>query len=274
MKTTVLKQSWKYVVLSIICAIFLFPIIWIFLQSLKSYMDSIAIPPKFIFKPTLINYLKTLQHAGFIKAFADSLIIAVASVILCILIGAPFGYVLARYKFPGSSDIGFFILSTKMLPAIVIVIPFIRIFSFLKLIDTHLGLILCHIIVNLALVVWMSRGYFEGIPKEIEEAAWIDGCSPLKTFFLIVFPLAAPGIAATAVLAFLFSWNELFFGFTLTSFKVKTLPVYMASEFVDYLAVNWGGLSATGIIAIVPTLIFMLLAQKHIVRGLTFGAMK
>jgi len=161
-----------------------------------------------------------------------------------------------------------------MLPAIVVIVPFIRIFSFLNLIDTYFGVILSHIILNLALVVWMSRGFFEGIPRELEEAAWIDGSSYMGTFLRIVFPLAVPGIVATAILAFLFSWNELLFALTLTSFNVKTLPVFMASEFVGYLAVNWGGLSAAGVLAIIPTIVFIIIVQRHIVKGLTFGAIK
>ena len=274
MKRSIIHKSWKYILLSIISIVILFPLIWILLQSFKSYFDTIAVPPKLIFKPNLENYLSVIEATGFIKSFADSLIIALGSVTFCLIIGTPFGYVLARYKFRGRDDIGFFILSTRMLPAIVVIIPFIRIFSFLKLIDTYIGVILSHVLLNLALVVWMSRGFFDGIPKEIEEAAWIDGCSYLRTFIKIIFPLAAPGIIATSILAFLFSWNELLFALTLSSFRVKTLPVFMVSEFVGYLAVNWGGLSAAGFIAIIPTMIFISIVQKHIVRGLTFGAIK
>jgi len=269
-----LSNAWKYIILSIIALLFLFPLFWIILQSLKSYFDTIAVPPKFVFPPTLNNYAEVFGKTGFIKSFMDSLIVAVGSVGLCVIVGTPFGYVLARYEFRGKSDIGFFILSTRMLPAIVIIVPFIRLFNMLGLIDTYLGVILGHIILNLALVVWMTKGFFDGIPKEVEEAAWIDGCSYMGTFIRIVFPLAAPGVVATAILAFLFSWNELLFALTLSSFKVKTIPVFMASEFVGYLAVNWGALSAAGVVAIIPTTIFIVIVQKHIVKGLTFGAIK
>jgi multiple sugar transport system permease protein len=209
-----------------------------------------------------------------VKSFFDSMVIAIGSVGICTAVGTPFGYVLARHEFRGKSDIGFFILSTRMLPAIVVIVPFVRLFRVLGLVDTYFGVILGHVIMNLALVVWMSKGFFDGIPREVEEAAWIDGCSYLGTFFRIVFPLALPGVVATALLALLFSWNELLFALTLSSFAVKTIPVFMASEFVGYLAVNWGGLSAAGVVAIIPTLIFIILVQKHIVRGLTLGAIK
>jgi multiple sugar transport system permease protein len=195
-------------------------------------------------------------------------------VVLCILIGAPFGYVLARYRFKGKSDIAFFVLSTRMLPAIVIIVPLLRIYSFLRISDSYTGLILSHVLLNLALVVWMSRAYFDGVPKELEEAAWIDGAGQLRTFFSVVFPIAAPGLAATAILAFLFSWNDLLFGLTLTSFNVRTLPVFMSSGFVGYLSVNWGGLSAAGMMAIIPTVVVILVAQRQLVQGLAFGAVK
>ena len=265
---------WKYIVLCVFAAAVLAPFLWIVLQSLKNHFDTIAVPPKLIFKPTLENYLKIFAMTGFLKAFLDSLIISSGSILLCLLVGAPFGYVLSRFRFRGRDDIGFFILSTRMLPAIVVIVPFIKIFHFLHINDTYFGLMLGHLILNIALVVWMTRGFFEGIPKEVEEAAAIDGSSEMATFVRIVLPIAAPGIVATAVLAFLFSWNELLFGLTLTSFNIRTLPVFMASNFVGYLAVNWGGLSAAGVLAIIPSIVFIIIVQKNLVRGLSFGAIK
>ena len=273
-RTGAARTWWKYLILCLFAAFILSPFLWIILQSLKNRLDTIAVPPKFMFAPSLENYVKVFGATGFVKSFLDSLIIAVGSVLLCLLVGAPFGYVLARYRFPGRDDIGFFILSTRMLPAIVVIVPFIRIFNFLHINDTYIGLILSHVLLNIALVVWMTRGFFDNIPKEIEEAAAIDGTTQIGTFLRIILPVAAPGIAATAILAFLFSWNELLFALTLTSFNIRTLPVFMASEFVGYLAVNWGGLSAAGVVAIIPTTIFIIIVQKNLVRGLTFGAIK
>jgi multiple sugar transport system permease protein len=270
----VARTWWKYLLLCLFAAFILSPLLWIFLQSLKNHFDTIAVPPKIVFVPSLENYVKVFTATGFAKSFLDSLVIAVGSVLLCLLVGTPFGYVLARYSFPRKDDIGFFLLSTRMLPAIVVIVPFIRIFNFLHINDTYFGLILSHVLLNIALVVWMTRGFFDGVPKEIEEAAAIDGTTQLGTFLRIVFPITAPGVAATAILAFLFSWNELLFALTLTSFNIRTLPVFMASAFVGYLAVNWGGLSAAGVVAIIPTTIFIIIVQKNIVRGLTFGAIK
>jgi multiple sugar transport system permease protein len=268
------RTWWKYLLLCLFAAFILSPLLWILLQSFKNHFDTIAVPPKLVFVPSLENYVKVFTTTGFAKSFFDSLVIALGSVLLCLLVGTPFGYVLARYSFPRKDDIGFFLLSTRMLPAIVVIVPFIRIFNFLHINDTYIGLILSHVLLNIALVVWMTRGFFDGVPKEIEEAAAIDGTSQMGTFIRIVFPITAPGIAATATLAFLFSWNELLFALTLTSFNIRTLPVFMASAFVGYLAVNWGGLSAAGVVAIIPTTIFIIIVQKNIVRGLTFGAIK
>lgn len=264
----------KHTILIIIAFMVLFPIAWIVLQSMKSYFDTIAVPPKILFSPVWKNYLDVLGRVGFLSSFRDSLIVALGSVGIALLIGTPFSYVLARFSFRGRDDIAFFVLSTRMMPPIVVIVPFIMIFHTLNLADTHVGLILAHILVNLALVVWMMRGFFSGIPRQIEEAAIVDGCSQMGAFWSVTLPLSVPGLVATALLSFLFSWNEFFFALTLTSLKVKTLPVYMASEFVGYLAVQWGPLSAGGVLAILPMLILIIFIQKHLVRGLTFGALK
>ncbi|MGA2548040.1 MAG: carbohydrate ABC transporter permease [Rectinemataceae bacterium] len=273
-RSYIARTWWKYLILSVLALLVLSPFIWIVLQSFKGHFDTIAVPPKIIFSPTIENYVKVFTSTGFLKAFFDSTVVAIGSVLLCLVVGTPFGYILARYRFPGRDDIGFFILSTRMLPAIVVIVPFILIFNFLHINDTYIGLILSHLLMNIALVVWMTRGYFDGVPVEIEDAAAIDGLSQLGVFVRIVFPISAPGIAATAILAFLFSWNELLFALTLTSFNIRTLPVFMSSTFVGYLAVNWGALSAAGVIAIIPTTIFIMIVQKNLVRGLSFGAIK
>ncbi|HSV31395.1 MAG TPA: carbohydrate ABC transporter permease [Atribacteraceae bacterium] len=273
-KSTMMKNFLKHFVLILVAAVVLFPFFWIILQSFKTSFDVIAYPPKFIFQPTWQNYLSTLQRQGFLMAFRDSLLVSLGSVILTLLIGTPFGYVLSRFRFRGREDIGFYVLSTRMMPPIVVIIPFVRIFHALGIIDTHVGLILAGVLVNLALVVWMMRGFFSGIPAEIDEAALIDGCSRLSALRWIVLPLVTPGLVSTAMLSFLFSWNEFIFALSLTSFNVRTLPVYIATEFIGYLAVDWGALSAAGVLAILPGLLFIIAIQKHLVKGLTFGAIK
>lgn len=264
----------KHVILIVVCCLAMFPIIWILVQSFKSYFDTIAVPPKIVFNPVLLNFKDVLAKPGFLNSLRDSLVIALGASALALLLGTPCGYALARLRFRGRNAFGFFLLVTRMISPVVIVIPLNRIFRGLGLIDTYLGLILAHTFINLALVVWMMREFFVDIPESIEEAARLDGCSPLGAFYWIALPLVAPGLAATVIFSFLFSWNELLVALTLTSFKVRTLPIYIISEFVGYLAVEWGLLSAAGMLVAVPTLIFVVLIQKHLVRGLTFGALK
>lgn len=264
----------KYFILILFLMVTLFPIFWMVTQSLKTISDATAIPPKLIFYPTLSNYKEVLMSSGFISSFKDSLLVGFGGVALALLIGTPFGYCLARFKYPGKEDVAFFVLSTRMMPPIVVIIPLLRVFSKLTMIDTHIGLIIANIMVNLALVVWLTRVFFASVPRELEEAATLDGCSYLGSFMRVTLPLAAPGLVVTAILSFLFCWNEFFFALTLTSFNVRTLPVYLATTFVGYYAVDWSLLSAAGILSILPPIVLLLIIQKHLVKGLTFGALR
>jgi len=274
LKNKFVRFFFIYLILILFAIFTLFPFYWIFTQSIKNPKDTISYPPKFTFQPTLSNYQKVLSKPDFIESFVDSIKVSVSSILLTLLVGAPFGYCLARFVYKGKEDMAFFVLSTRFMPAVVVVVPLLRVFKFLNLVDTIAGLSIAHILVNLALVVWLSRVFFASVPKEIEEAATIDGCSTLKVLTRITLPLAAPGLLSVAVLSFVFSWNEFIFSLTLTSIKVRTLPLYIATSFVGSYAVDWGSLSAAGMLAILPTVILLLLVQKHLVKGLTFGALQ
>lgn len=264
----------KHTVMIGICLIALFPILWILTQAFKSYFDTIAVPPKIFFKPVLDNFREVLAKPGFLSSLKDSLIMALGSSVLGLILGTPCGYALARLTYRGAGSVGFFLLITRMVSPIVIIIPLNRVFQILGLIDTHAGLILAHTFINIGLVVWMMRGFFQDIPESLEEAARIDGCSNILAFYKIALPITAPGLAATTIFCFLFSWNELMMALTLSSIQVKTSPVFIISEFVGYLAVEWGLLSAAGILTVLPMLIFVVAIQKNLVRGLTMGAVK
>ena len=264
----------KHAVMILICAVALSPILWIGTQAFKSYFDTIAVPPKVFFTPVLDNFRQVLVKPGFLASIRDSFIMAAGSSILGLLLGTPCGYALARLRYRGSEGVGFFLLITRMVSPIVIIIPLNRAFQFFGLIDTHFGLILAHTFINIGLVVWMMRGFFQDIPDSLEEAARLDGCSNIQAFYKIALPTTAPGLAATTIFCFLFSWNELMMALTLTSLKVRTSPVFVISEFVGYLAVEWGLLSAAGILIVLPMLIFVVAIQKNLVRGLTMGAVK
>jgi multiple sugar transport system permease protein len=264
----------KHAAMILICAVALSPILWIGTQAFKSYFDTIAVPPKVFFTPVLDNFRQVLAKPGFLASIRDSFIMAAGSSILGLLLGTPCGYALARLRYRGSEGVGFFLLITRMVSPIVIIIPLNRAFQFFGLIDTHVGLILAHTFINIGLVVWMMRGFFQDIPDSLEEAARLDGCSNIQAFYKVALPTTAPGLAATTIFCFLFSWNELMMALTLTSLQVRTTPVFIISEFVGYLAVEWGLLSAAGILIVLPMLIFVVAIQKNLVRGLTMGAVK
>jgi multiple sugar transport system permease protein len=264
----------KHAAMILICIVALSPILWIGTQAFKSYFDTIAVPPKVFFTPVLDNFRKVLVKPGFLISIRDSFIMAAGSSILGLLLGTPCGYALARLRYRGSEGVGFFLLITRMVSPIVIIIPLNRAFQFFGLIDTHVGLILAHTFINIGLVVWMMRGFFQDIPDSLEEAARLDGCSNIQAFYKVALPTTAPGLAATTIFCFLFSWNELMMALTLTSLQVRTTPVFIISEFVGYLAVEWGLLSAAGILIVLPMLFFVVAIQKNLVRGLTMGAVK
>jgi multiple sugar transport system permease protein len=269
-----LIEALKHAAMILICIGALSPILWIGTQAFKSYFDTIAVPPKIFFTPVLDNFRQVLAKPGFLASIRDSFIMAAGSSVLGLLLGTPCGYALARLRYRGSEGIGFFLLITRMVSPIVIIIPLNRAFQFFGLIDTHIGLILAHTFINIGLVVWMMRGFFQDIPDSLEEAARLDGCSNIQAFYKIALPTTAPGLAATTIFCFLFSWNELMMALTLTSLQVRTSPVFVISEFVGYLAVEWGLLSAAGILIVLPMLIFVVAIQKNLVRGLTMGAVK
>lgn len=263
----------KRIAIIIISLLSLFPILWIFITSLKTDVEAVAMPPKWFFRPTFQNYIDAFIEKGFIGNFFNSIIVALVSILIVLLVGVPAAYSLARFNFRGKKDLAFWILSTRMAPPITFLIPFFLMFRTLGLNDTLIGLIILHITINLALVIWMMKGFFQEIPIEIEEAAMVDGCSPFQTFLKITIPIAATGIFATAILSFVFSWNELMFAIVLTSNKAVTAPAAIYN-FIGYYEIRWGVLCAASVIVLIPVLAFILLVQKNLIRGLTFGAIK
>ena len=204
----------------------------------------------------------------------DSIIVSFMSVSAALAIGIPFAYALTRFSFKGKNEIAHFILSTKMLPGIVIAIPLVQTFNYINLLDTHIGVSIAHILLMLAVIVWVMRAFLQNLPIDLEEAALIDGASRLKIIWSIVLPIARPGIVTVTALSFLFSWNDLFFGLTLASFDVVPLPIYLTTEYIGYLAVNWGELSAAGLLATLPIILIVILLRENLIRGLSMGAIK
>ncbi|MGD9360602.1 MAG: carbohydrate ABC transporter permease, partial [Desulfobacterales bacterium] len=228
---------------------------------------------KWVFDPTLKNYVDILNTSPLVDYAINSLIVASLNTLLCLIVGSMAAYGLARFKFRGADNLAFWILSIRMMPPVAAIIPIYILMKNLGLLDTPWCLVITYLTFNLPFVVWMMKGFFEEIPREIEESALIDGCSDFSVFFRIALPLVAPGLAATAIMVFIFSWNEFLFALILTGTKAVTLPVGIIG-YMKETGINWGYMTAGGILALIPVIVFMVLVQKHLVKGLTLGALK
>ncbi|ESX03092.1 transporter [Mesorhizobium sp. LSJC265A00] len=271
------NRAWKsfaWAVLLVAVVVALTPYVWMVLASFKNRVDLLSSVPKWIFSPTLANYPAVFIDKEYWPLAINSVLISVvSSTILCIVIGAPAAYGFARSDFPGREDLFFFFLTTRMAPPISIAVPLFLFFTSLGLIDTIYAVVIAHTSFNLSLVVWMMRGFFAEIPREIDEAAMMDGRSRLGAFFFVVAPLAAPGIGATAVLCFILSWNEFLYAFILVAFDGRPLTVGIPGLVTPH-GTLWGQVAAVAIVATLPIVLFTFLVQKQLVRGLTFGAVK
>jgi len=263
-------NPWTYVFLVALLVPFLFPLGWMLLSSLKTQVQNTAYPPIWFFTPTLANYREVFQKNPFFTFTVNSLVVALGSTGLALLFGLPGAYAIARFKRTG---IALGILTARMAPGIAFLIPWFILFTKAKMIDTYTALILTHLIVALPLVLWVMIVFFEDVPGDLIEAARIDGCTHEAAFLRIAIPLAKPGIVATGILAFIFSWNNFLFSLIIAGFKTRTLPIAVYS-FLSYEEINWGGLTAAVTVITLPVLLLALFVQKHIVRGLTAGAVK
>jgi ABC-type glycerol-3-phosphate transport system permease component len=260
-------------------AITLFPIYWMFVVSAKSRVELFG-RPSFLIKSFFTdNYWLTLTDPTFQKYMGNSLLIATANSLLVTTLALFATYALSRFPLAGKENIFFWTITNRMAPPAVFLLPlfllFTQTFAFgsWKLFDTQIGLILLYCIFNLPFAIWTLRGIVDGIPKELDEAAMIDGASTWQVITKVIVPLAKPGLAVTAILTWVFAWNEYLFAATLTSVKARTITTGLA-EFVTVTGTNWGQMAATATLTLLPALIFLGLVQRHIVAGLTFGAVK
>jgi len=271
--TAKVKKIVFVVIAVVVFGVILLPPVVLFLTSIKTEVDALSFPPKWIFLPTLKNYAEIFRTSPLVGYAFNSLIVASLNTGASLVLGSMAAYGLARFKFRGADNIAFWILSIRMMPPVAAIIPIYAIMKSLRILDTPWCLVITYLTFNLPFVVWMMKGFFEDIPREIEESALIDGCSHFGVFRKIALPLAAPGLAATAILAFIFSWNEFLFALILTGTKAVTLPVGIIG-YMKETGINWGYMTAGGILALIPVIIFTTLVQKHLVKGLTLGAMK
>jgi sorbitol/mannitol transport system permease protein len=256
----------------VIAFIVFFPILWAVLTGFKSEADAASTPPVFLFNATLDNY-RTVFSADYFAFFKNTVILSTCSTLLALVLGLPAAYSLAFNPSPRTPKVLSWVLSTKMLPVVGALIPLIVIYKRVGLFDSRLGMTLLYAAFNLPLVIWMMRSFFADLPKEILEAATVDGAGFFRILTRIVLPLTAPGLAATALLSLIFSWNEFLLAVNLTSAKSGTLPVFI-SGFMTSEGLFWAKMSAASTLAIAPVILAGWLAQRSLVRGLTFGAVK
>lgn len=256
-----------------IWAFYLFPLVWLVMMSLKTQVDMFAVPPLFVFTPTLEHYRSTLGNADFLAAARNSFVVMVVSVVASLILGSLAGYSLARHRTRYSEPLAMGLIVGRMIPPIVFIVPLFLLFDRLELRNTYLGLILVYTAFNLPFAIWMLRSFFEEVPVDLELAAMIDGASRLRAFWTVTLPLAAAGFAATAVFVAIAAWSEFLFALVLTGPETGTLPGYLAA-FVSDRAVDWGGVASTGVLVILPLVVLGMLVQRNLIQGLTMGAMK
>jgi multiple sugar transport system permease protein len=295
MQPSLAKRTLRDVLAVFVVAVFMFPLYWWALSSIKPYsaiFDKDG-PVYADFEPTLDNYRVTLLGVSRVelvldsggtsgaggassydsrKTIVDSIVVAVGSTIFTILLATLSAYALSRMMQRGKQHFIFWVLSQRFMPPIAVVIPIMFMFRDANLLDSHVGLIIAHTLINLPLAVLLLKSFFDDVPKDVDEAAMIDGATRWQTFRRIVLPMVRGGVAATAVLCFIFSWTEFLLSLYLTT-SIRTLPVKI-STFVTSTGTEWGFITALGTSAIIPSFIFIVMVQKHLVRGLTLGSLK
>ncbi len=249
---------------------FFFVFAWMIEGAFKTQVQNTAIPPLLIFKPTFDNFHTVFSRNPMGRFLLNSAIVGSGATLLALVFGLPAAYGIARYK---QKKLPVAILVARIMPGISFLVPWFIMFSKVKLIGSYTALILAHLLVTLPMTIWLMIGFFEDIPKKLDEAALIDGCNPFQAFFRVSLPLTKPGIAASAILSFIFSWNNFLFSLVLSSQQTRPLPVAVFS-FISYTQIDWGGLNAAATIVTLPVLIMILFVQKHMVRGLTLGSVK
>lgn len=250
--------------------IFLVPFLWMVLNSFKTPLQIIRLPPELIFTPTLDNFINVFRTQNFGRYIWNSTVIGAGSTFFGLLLGVPAAYSIARYK---QRAIALVILLARMVPGITFLLPLFILFRRLGLVDSYTSLILSHMLVGLPFIVWIMVPFFEAIPSELDEAARVDGATILQTFIRVILPLSVPGIITSAILVFVFSWNNFMFSIVLATSRTRTVPVAIYN-FISYAQIDWGGLMAAAVVITFPVLILAIITQRYVIRGLTAGAVK
>jgi len=264
--------------------IYFFPVLWIILTAFKTNNDALAVPAKLFFTPTLENFQQVFSRAysvggqaqdtGFNLYFFNSIFIAGTSVFLALVIGTLAAFGFSRYPLKGNDTYLFIILTTRMLPAIVVIIPIFVMFRITGLAGTYAGIILLYTAFNLPFTIWMMKSFFDELSPDVEDAARLDGSSDIKVFFKICLPQVLAGLAATAVFGLILTWNEFLFALLLSGVETRTVPVAMAQTIGGDIGVRWGLLAATETLFLIPVILVTFFLQNQLLRGVTFGTIR
>lgn len=260
----------RYLAIAVVLFIFLAPFAWMLLSSFKTQVDITNTRNIFNFTPTLENYQNVFAQYEFLRYLLNSFAVAALSTLFSLILGLPAAYAIARFRLQW---LGVILLTARIVPGITFLIPWFIIFSRLELIGTLTPLILSHMLVGLPFIAWIMIAFYEELPIELEEAAKIDGATPIGAFIRVALPLSMPGVITAGIVAFIFSWNNFMFSLVLADDRTRTLPIAIFN-FLTYASVDWGGLMAAAVVITLPVLIITLFVQRYIVRGLTAGATK
>jgi len=268
------KTGLRYICVFVFVAVMVLPLLWIFLTSIKTNPQAAAVPPLWIFEPDWTHYQGILFSTKFNlrNAFINSLIVTFGTTGLSLLFSFPAAYSISRFN-TGGKNLAYWILSFRMLPPVVFIIPMFVVFFTLNLLDTHIGLIILYMIFNVPFAVWILKSFIDELPSDFEEAAMVDGCTRIGAMLRVALPLTIPGIVTAAIMCFFFSFNEFLFAYVFTSERAITMPA-MAAVFITQYTWLWADLCASMILMMMPMVIFAFVIQRRLVRGLTMGALK
>lgn len=264
------KRTLFYIAVFLLTFAILSPLIWMVLSSFKVQKDILNIEKLFLFEPIITNYVKVFAENSFATPLKNSFIIALFSSLIGLIMGLPCAYAIAKYRM---KTISLVIMVIRVIPTLIMLVPLFLIFSNIGLVDTYIAMVATHLLITMPFIIWVMIPFFESIPKELEEAAVVDGAGIMSTFILILLPISIPGIITSGILSFIYSWNNFMFALVLTGKNTKTLPVAIFS-FMSYSEIDWGGLMAAATVIAMPIMLISTVLQKYVITGLTSGAVK
>ncbi|WP_435746167.1 carbohydrate ABC transporter permease [Microbacterium sp. PMB16] len=265
-----LPSAGRFVGLALVVVGLVAPLAWMLLASFKTNVDIYDPSKLFTFTPTLANYDTVFGQANYGSYIWNSFFVAFVATVLSLLLAVPAAYSMSRFSMGKSAMV---VLLARIIPGVSLLVPWYFVFSQMRLVGSYTVLILSMMFVSLPLILYIMMSYFDSMPEELEEAAQVDGLTPIGAFLRITLPLSMPGVATAAILSFIFAWNNFMFALVLAGSSTKTLPVAIF-DFVGYASIDWGGLMAAAVIVTLPIMLIALFAQKYVVSGLTAGATK